>query len=158
ELVTDQGEGIRRRQLDMTLDVMANSLVYWVQGLVGADLLGQARIFALTSTGAHSAWASYGAVSAAKAALESYVRQLCLELAPRGVTVNAILAGVTRTAALSKIPNSENIVAKAISKNPHNRLTRPEDVAACLVELSRPGTYWMTGNIIRVDGGEDFCA
>ena len=59
---------------------------------------------------------------------------------------------------LSKIPSAESIVAKSLDRNPHDRLTQPEDVAACLVELARPGTYWMTGNTIRVDGGEDFCA
>jgi NAD(P)-dependent dehydrogenase (short-subunit alcohol dehydrogenase family) len=112
----------------------------------------------MTSAGSHQAWPSYGPVSAAKATLESYVRQLSLELASSGHTVNAILAGVTDTPALSKIPGAAGLMASALKKNPHNRLTRPEDVAACLVELSRSGTYWMTGNIIRVDGGEDVCA
>jgi NAD(P)-dependent dehydrogenase (short-subunit alcohol dehydrogenase family) len=81
-----------------------------------------------------------------------------MELAPHRITINAVLAGVTETPALAKIPGNDRLKAKAISKNPHHRLTRPEDVASCLVELARPGTYWMTGNVIRVDGGEDFCA
>ena len=153
------GRGVTRKQLEMTLDVMANSLIYWTQDLAEADLLASnGRIFALTSTGSHSAWAEYGPVSAAKCALEAHCRQLCLELAPRGITVNAIMAGVTQTPALEKIPGSEQIIKKAISKNPHDRLTRPEDVAEALVALADPRTYWMTGNIIRIDGGEDFCA
>lgn len=153
------GRGVRRRQLEMTLDVMANSLVYWTQDLVARDMFGEyGRIFAMTSSGSHSVWPEYGPVSAAKAALESHVRQLCRELAPRAITVNAVLAGVTRTPALTRIPGHEVLVDKAISKNPHNRLTTPEDVAACLVELARPGTYWLTGNTLRVDGGEDVCA
>lgn len=147
-----------RRQIEMTVDVMAHSFVYWVQDLLAAQLLERARIFAMTSAGSHQAWPSYGPVSAAKATLESYVRQLSMELATSGHTVNAILAGVTDTPALAKIPGSTGLMASALKKNPHNRLTRPDDVAACLVELSRPGTYWMTGNIIRVDGGEDVCA
>ena len=150
---------VRRKQLEMTLDVMANSLVYWVQDLIQRELMvAGGRIYAMTSMGSHQAWAQYGPVSAAKAALESHVRQLCLELAPRQITINAIMAGVTNTPALTKIPNAERIMAKSQDRNPHDRLTVPEDVAACLVELSRPGTYWMTGNTIRVDGGEDFCA
>ncbi len=152
------GKVITKRQLEMTLDVMAHSLVYWVQDLLAAELLHRARIFAMTSSGSHLVWAHYGPVSAAKAALESHVRQLTLELAPHGHTINAILAGVTDTPALTKIPGAEGLKARAIIRNPHDRLTRPEDVAACLVELSRPGTHWMTGNIIRVDGGEDVCA
>ena len=148
-----------RRQIEMTLDVMAHSLVYWVQDLMRERLLASGgRVFAMTSSGSHTAWEAYGPVSSAKAALESHVRQLCLELAPFKVTINAILAGVTETPALSKIPGNDRLKAKAAAKNPQGRLTRPEDVASCLVELSRPGTYWMTGNVIRVDGGEDFCA
>lgn len=157
--VPSEGKGASRKQVEMTLDVMANSLVYWVQDVVAADLIGaNGRIFALTSSGSHVVWPEYGPVSAAKAALESHVRQLCLELAPRGITVNALMPGVTLTPALQKIPGSDGLVRKALAKNPHARLTTPEDVAACLVELSRPGTYWMNGNVIRVDGGEDFCA
>jgi enoyl-[acyl-carrier protein] reductase I len=42
----------------------------------------------------------------------------------------------------------------AEKRNPYKRLTQPEDIAACLVELSRSGTSWLTGNVLRVDGGE----
>lgn len=157
-LVGKDSKPVSPRQIEMTLDVMAHSFVYWVQDLHTAALLERTRIFAMTSAGSHHAWANYGPVSAAKATLESYVRQLTMELAPFGHTVNAILAGVTDTPALAKIPGAEDLKDSALRKNPHNRLTRPEDVAACLVELSRPGTYWMTGNTIRVDGGEDVCA
>jgi enoyl-[acyl-carrier protein] reductase III len=148
---------ISRRQLDMTLNVMANSLIYWCQDLLAAGLLKQARIFAMTSSGGHIVWPRYGPVSAAKAALESHIRQLAMELAPHGHTANAILAGVTDTPALARIPGAEALKAQAIGRNPHHRLTRPEDVAACLVALARPETYWMNGNTIRVDGGEDVC-
>lgn len=145
-----------RKQLEMTLDVMANSLVYWAQDTVRAELLGQGgRIYAMTSSGSHIAWPSYGPVSAAKAALEAHCRQLALELAPLGVTTNAILAGVTKTPALEKIPGSDALIAQAERRNPHRRLTRPEDVAACLVELARPGTHWLNGNVLHVDGGEE---
>ena len=72
-------------QMDMTLDVMAHSLVYWTQDLVAAGLLGTgAHVFAMTSAGGHRIWPSYGAVSAAKAALESHCRQLAVELVVEG--------------------------------------------------------------------------
>lgn len=151
------GEGgtIGRRHLDMTLDVMANSLVYWSQDLVSEGLLTEgARVYAMTSSGSLAAWPSYGAVSAAKCALESHVRQLAVELAPMGITANAIMAGVTQTPALSKIPGSDAIAETALRRNPHGRLTTPEDVADCLVALMGPGTRWLTGNVLRVDGGE----
>jgi NAD(P)-dependent dehydrogenase (short-subunit alcohol dehydrogenase family) len=142
--------------MEMTLDVMGHSLVYWVQELVARRLMIHGgRIFAMTSSGGARVWGAYGAVSAAKAALESHVRQLALELAPHGITANAIRAGVTDTPAFRKIPGSESIRQTAIRTNPFGRLTTPGDVAQALLALSRPETHWMTGNIIGVDGGED---
>lgn len=152
----DEKEALNQRQLEMTLDVMANSLVYWAQDLVRAGLLGAGgRIFAMTSAGDHLVWKAYGAVSAAKVALEAYVRQLAVELAPLGVTANAIKAGVTDTPALRKIPGNEVMIEGARARNPAGRLTTPEDVARCLVALAAPGTAWLTGNVLNVDGGED---
>jgi len=149
---------MQRRQMEMTLDVMAHSLVYWAQDLVHQQLLGAGgRVFAMTSAGSLAAWPAYGAVSAAKCALESHIRQLAVELAGHNITANAIMAGVTRTPALEKIPGAEQLASSAMMRNPHHRLTTPEDVANCLVELARPGTAWLTGNVIRVDGGESIC-
>ncbi len=149
------GKPLAKRQMDMTLDVMANTLVYWSQSLVDRELLrAGGRIFAMTSSGSIAAWPAYGAVSAAKCALEAHIRQLAVELAPRGITANAIMAGVTKTAALEKIPGSDEIERRALERNPSGRLTQPDDVAACLLALSRPETRWLTGNVLRVDGGE----
>ncbi|MCB9674292.1 MAG: SDR family oxidoreductase [Alphaproteobacteria bacterium] len=154
-LFTDDGKPLAKRQLEMTLDVMANTLVYWAQDLVTGGFMREGgRIFAMTSSGSIAAWPAYGAVSAAKCALESYIRQLAVELAPHGITANAIMAGVTLTAALDKIPGNDEIARRALERNPSRRLTIPEDVAQCLVALSGPGTAWMTGNVLRVDGGE----
>lgn len=151
----DPDEQATQKQIEMTLDVMANSLVYWTQDCVSAALLGRdSRIFAMTSGGATAAWKGYGAVSAAKCALESHIRQLALELGPLGITANAICAGVTDTPALRKIPQSTKMLEAALLRNPMGRVTRPEDVASTLVALAHPSTYWMTGNTICVDGGE----
>ena len=158
-LVPDDGsKPISRRQIEMTMDVMANSLVYWTQDVVAADIMGPGRIFAMTSEGSERAWPMYGPVAAAKAALECYVRQLGSELASHNITVNAILAGVTYTPALDKIPGSDNLIAKALAKNPYARLTKPEDVASAIAELARPGTHWLNSNVIRIDGGESSSA
>jgi len=147
---------ITKPQLEMTLDVMANSLVYWTQDLFFARLLSPgARVFAMTSAGDHIVWPAYGAVSAAKAALESYVRQLAVELAPHGVAVNALRAGVTDTPALRKIPGNEAMIQRVLAMHPAGRLTTPSDVARALVALSGEGGGWITGNVIGVDGAED---
>lgn len=149
-------DAITQAQMDMTLGVMAHSLVYWVQDLVHRGLMRKGgKIFAMTSAGGTRVLPNYGAVSAAKAALESHVRQLAMELAPRGIAVNAIRAGVTDTPALRKIPGHEVIAETALKRNPSGRLTLPQDVSRAIATLCRGGTEWITGNVIGVDGGED---
>ena len=152
-------ETITQAQMEMTLDVMAHSLVYWVQGLMQRNLMKRGgRIFAMTSSGGHTVMPSYGAVSAAKAALESHIRQLAMELGPLEITANAIMAGVTDTPALRKIPGSAKIIEAAKTKNPTGRLTTPEDVAKALLLLADENAYWVSGNVVGVDGGEDIVA
>ncbi len=154
-IADDRRAEIDIKQMDMTCNVMAHTLVYWTQATVRHNLLRKgARIYAMTSTGSHEVWKSYGAVSAAKSALEAHIRQLAHELAPKGITANAICAGVTMTPALSKIPGSDAIAAVALRKNPTERMTVPMDVGRAIVALSLPATYWMTGNILYIDGGE----
>ncbi|MCY3986496.1 MAG: SDR family oxidoreductase [Candidatus Dadabacteria bacterium] len=147
---------LNSRNIDMTLDVMAHSIVYWAQDLVMEDIMGRGgRIFAMTSSGSHRVWPTYGAVSAAKASIEAHIRQLAVELAPSGITANSIMAGVTDTPALRKIPGNEKLIDHALGANPSGRLTTPEDVAKAVALLSLDEASWITGNVIGVDGGED---
>lgn len=154
--ISSESEQITKAQMEMTLDVMAHSLVYWIQDIFKSNLLTQkCRIFAMTSSGGHSSIPYYGAVSAAKAALESHVRQLTVELGPLNASVNSIMAGVTDTPALSKIPGNKSMMEVAISKNPRDRLTTPEDIAKVVSILCKDGGEWISGGIINADGGED---
>ena len=144
------------KNIDMTISVMGSSLVYWTQHLYKANLFVKGtQIFSMTSSGGHRQWPSYGAVSMAKAALESASRQLAIELASDGIAVNAIQAGVTDTPALRKIPGNEDMINYAIDHNPSGRLTTPEDIADYISLISQSNHSWMTGNVIRIDGGED---
>ena len=153
---TDSVNTLKQRQVEMTLDVMGNSLIYWAQELFQAGLLKKgSQIFAMTSSGGHRQWKAYGAVSAAKASLESYCRQLAFELSIHGIAANAIQAGVTDTPALRKIPENEKMIELALKLNPGDRLTVPEDVAKTIGLLGLSENSWLTGNTIRVDGGED---
>jgi len=154
--ISKSNDHLTKAQMQMTLDVMAHSLVYWVQEIYGKNLLAEkCRIFAMTSSGGHTAIPFYGAVSAAKAALEAHVRQLAVELGVIKAGVNAIMAGVTDTPALRKIPGNKEMVAIAQGKNPHGRLTTPEDVANVISLLSKDGGEWISGGVINADGGED---
>ena len=106
----------------MTVEVMAHSLLWWSRDLVHRGLMGRGgRIFAMSSSGSIVALPSYGAVSAAKASLESHIRQLAVELAPAGITANTLMAGVTDTPALRKIPGHERLMAQALARNPQGR-------------------------------------
>lgn len=156
-LAEDPRAAADRKKMEMTQDVMANSLVYWAQDLWRGGFLGPgSRFFAMTSEGSSRVIPSYGVVSSAKAALESHVRQLAMEFARlgSGVTVNAIRAGVTLTPALMRIPEKDEIIAAATRRNPTGRMTTPGDVAATIVALSAEGVDFVNGEIIGVDGGE----
>jgi NAD(P)-dependent dehydrogenase (short-subunit alcohol dehydrogenase family) len=145
-----------QKQLEMTMDVMANSIIYWSQAIMASGLFSKgSRIIGLTSAGSQRVLPMYGAVAAAKSAMESYIRQMALELAPHGITANSIRAGVTYTPALDKIPGSDTIMKNAYMRNPYHRLTQPEDIANVISLLVKPECDWINGTILGVDGGED---
>jgi len=155
-IADDPKDAVDRKAMEMTMDVMANSLVYWTQDLVRAGLLTRgAKVFALTSAGSHRVFLGYGPVSAAKAALESHTRQLALELIAKGICVLALQPGAAYTPALRMIPNHEKAVEYVRSQHPDGRLTQPDDVARVIIALADPRVDWVTGTVIRVDGGED---
>ncbi len=141
--ISDDPKGaVDRKKMEMTQDVMANSLVYWVQDLYrGGFLENGSKIYAMTSEGSSRVVPSYGVVSSAKAALESHIRQLAMELAQtrKGITANTIRAGVTMTPALMKIPEHDMIIASATKRNPTGRMTTPQDVAKAIVVAVRRG-------------------
>lgn len=152
-IAKDPVQAVDEAQMDMTLRVMAHSLVYWAQDLMRRGLLARgSRIFSMTSGGSQRVVKVYGAVSAAKAALESHTRQLALELAPHGILVNALMGGLTDTPALRIIPGHEGMIEEALRRNPSGRLSTPEDIAAAIVALADPRVQWITGTVIPVAG------
>lgn len=141
--------------LNQTIYNMGSSLLFWVQDLHRLKLLASdSRILGLSSEGNSVAWDGYAAVSAAKATLEAVARSIAKEFAPHGVRCNILQAGLTDTKALRMIPGSENLKAKALAKNPFQRLTTPEDVANVVYLMALKEAAWINGALIRVDGGE----
>lgn len=139
----------------ITINAMAISLYDWTKAIFEAELFHHdARIISFTSEGSLKPIPNYGAVSAAKATLESISRQIAFEFAPFGIKCNCIQAGVTNTKSLQLIPNSEKIKEIAIKRNPFKRLTEPEDVANVVYLLCKEEAKWINGTIIKVDGGE----
>ncbi|MBT8300056.1 MAG: SDR family oxidoreductase, partial [Maribacter sp.] len=98
--------------------------------------------------------ANYAAVSVAKVALESLTRSMALEFAPIGIKANCIQAGITQTKSFEMIPGYKKYLSDALERNPNNRLTTPEDVANAVYLLTKDEAKWITGTVIKVDGGE----
>jgi len=147
---------VTQKQMEMTVHVMGTSLLYWVQKLYDAKLLGNgSRILGLTSEGNYLCMEGYGPVSVAKAALESITRQIGWELGQYGITANCIQAGVTPTRALKKISeNWQEWVEKTKQRNPMRRTTQPEDVANVVYLMLQPEADFINCSIVYTDGGE----
>jgi len=146
---------LTQQDFQLTLNAMAISLYDWTKSLIAAGLFAlDARVISFTSEGNVKALPNYGAVSVAKVALEAITRNMALEFAPLGIKANCIQAGVTETASFHLIPESDKIMENAIKRNPNKRLTRPEDVANVVYLLCREEAKWITGTVIKVDGGE----
>ncbi len=138
-----------------TIYSMGTSIITWTKKIFQERLFDEhARILGLTSEGNEVAWKGYAAVSAAKLALESACRAIAYEMGGYGIRANVLQPGVTDTPALRLIPGSSQMLAHAKLRNPSGRLTTPEDVANVVYLMTLDESYWINGEIIRVDGGE----
>ena len=152
---SDKDELLEGTDLQLTINAMAISLYDWTRDLYDAQMLADdTRIIAFTSEGNTKALPYYGAVSAAKAALDAIVRNIAMEFAASGIKANCLQAGVTDTPSFRRIPHRDRLREAALSRNPHGRLTTPEDVANVVDLLCRDEATWITGTVIKVDGGE----
>lgn len=115
-------------------------------------------IIALSSQGATKVLPGYSIVGTSKAAIESLVRYLAVELASRGIRVNTVSPGVVDTDALKHFPMRDAMLAAARSKTPAGRLVTPQDVAETVDFLVSPGAAMITGQTVVVDGGAGLLA
>jgi enoyl-[acyl-carrier protein] reductase III len=136
---------------DWTLSANARALLSLTRAAAPAMPSGSA-IVGISSLGSVRVLDNYTLVGASKAALEALVRYLAVELAPRGIRVNAVSAGVVETGALEYFPNKEEMLEMG-ARNPAGRLVTPEDVAACVTFLCSPDAEMVRGHTLVVDGG-----
>ena len=149
------GPKLSSQDIVLTIEAMGTNLKYWIDGLLSNHLIARgSKVLTLTSEGNDKFWEGYGAVALAKSTLETLSKYLAIELAPKGITVNIIQAGVTDTPSLRLIPGSKKLIEQSRQRNPYNRLTTPEDVANTIFLLSQPEAAWINGALIHVDGGE----
>lgn len=158
-LVSNAASGVLKPIMELTerhwnwaMDINARALLTLVQQ--GVRLMQpDSRIVAVSSLGAVRAIENYTTVGASKAALESLVRHLAVELGPKGIRINTISAGAVDTDALKHFPNREEILGTALARTPLGRLTTPEDVANIALFLCTDLASMIQGQVITVDGG-----
>jgi enoyl-[acyl-carrier protein] reductase III len=158
-LVSNAASGVLKPVLELTerhwdwaMDINARALLTLVQK--GLPLMNEgARVIAVSSLGSIRAIENYTTVGASKAALESLVRHLAVELGTKGINVNTISAGAVDTDALKHFPNREEILGEALKRTPLGRLTTPEDVADIALFLCSNLSKMIQGQVITVDGG-----
>jgi enoyl-[acyl-carrier protein] reductase III len=140
------------KHFDWTLAANARALLSLTRAAVPAMPAGSS-IVGVSSLGAQRVLANYVLVGASKAALEALVRYLAVELAPRGIRVNAVSAGVVETEALAAFPNREQMLALAKERTPAGRLVEPGDVAESVCFLCSSRAEMIRGQTLVVDGG-----
>jgi enoyl-[acyl-carrier protein] reductase III len=136
---------------DWTLSANARALLSLTRTAAPTMPAG-ASIVAISSLGSTRVLDDYTLVGVSKAALEALVRYLAVELAPRGIRVNAVSAGVVETGALEHFPQKEKMLEMG-KRNPVGRRVTPEDVAGCVTFLCSPDAEMIRGQTLVVDGG-----
>ena len=136
---------------DWTMNANARSLLALARATAPSMSAGSA-IVAVSSLGSQRVLDNYVLIGTSKAALESIVRYLAVELAPRGIRVNAVSAGVVETGALEHFPNKEEMLA-SVHRTPAGRLVEPADIAGAVSFLCSDDAAMICGQTLVVDGG-----
>ena len=142
---------------DWTLNANARALLSLARACA-PDMESGSSIVAISSLGAQRVLENYVLVGTSKAALESVVRYLAVELAPRGIHVNAVSAGVVETEALDHFPNREEMLHSGKTRTPAGRLVEPDDIAGAVAFLCSPDAQMVCGQTLIVDGGYSLLA
>jgi enoyl-[acyl-carrier protein] reductase III len=143
---------LEERHWDWTLNANARAFLTLARHAASRMEPGSA-IVAISSLGASRVLDNYVLVGASKAALEALVRYLAVELAPEGINVNAVSAGLVETGALEYFPNRDEMLEGFRAKTPAGRLVEPRDIAEVVCFLASPAAGMIRGQTVVVDGG-----
>ena len=136
---------------DWTLNANARALLSLAR-VTAPSMEEGSSIVAISSLGAQRVLDNYVLVGTSKAALESVVRYLAVELAPRGIRANTVSGGVVETGALEHFPNKEEML-RSVERTPAGRLVEPDHIAGAVSWLCSPDARMVCGQTIVVDGG-----
>jgi len=145
------------KQWDWVLNTNARPLLLCVQEALALMRVG-GRVISLSSLGSNRVIPGYAAIGVSKAALEGLTRYLAVELAPRGIAVNAVAAGAVETDVWRAIPNGGTALAEIRAKTPTGSLVSPEAVAEVVFFLASPVAQVIQGQVVIVDGGYSLLA
>jgi enoyl-[acyl-carrier protein] reductase III len=148
---------VEDKHWDWTLGANSRALLSLAQAAAPSMQPG-AAIVAVSSLGSTRVLDNYVLVGTSKAALESLVRYLAVELAPSGIRVNAVSAGVVETDALDHFPNREEMLTMARERTPAGRIVEAGDVADAVLFLCSPEAQMVRGHTLVVDGGYSLLA
>ncbi|MBI2165911.1 MAG: enoyl-[acyl-carrier-protein] reductase FabL [Chloroflexi bacterium] len=158
-LVNNAASGVQRRLLDLeerhwdwVMDINAKSAWLCAKAAVGLMDRGGC-IINVTSLGSQRVLPYYFSVGVSKAALEAVTRYMAVELAEKGIAVNAVSGGYVETEALQHFPNKEEMLAAAASRTPAGRRVAPDDIAGVVAFLCSREAEMIRGQIVVVDGG-----
>ena len=148
---------IEEKHWDWTLNANARALLTLVRH-AASSLQPGASVVAISSLGSTRVLDEYAVVGVSKAALEALVRYLAVELAPRGIRVNAVSAGLVETGALEYFNNRDEMLEYYKRRTPAGRLVGPRDVADAVCFLASPAADMIRGQTVVVDGGYSILA
>lgn len=144
----------RLNQWDLTLNINTRAMLVLTQAVLkDMEKRGSGNIVALSSLGAIQYIPNYGAIGVSKAALESLVRYLAVELRPKGIRVNCVSGGPIDTDAIKHFPEAEKFKSDCIARTPAGRIGKAEDLAKIVGFLVSPAAEWIVGQTIIADGG-----
>jgi enoyl-[acyl-carrier protein] reductase III len=140
---------------DWTMDVNARSILRCVQQAAPMmEKNGWGRIVTISSPGSTQVLPHYAAIGLSKAVVEALTRYLAVDLAPKGIIVNAISPGLVNTDAITAFPvDLQAVIEYAMGRTPAGRLVTPEDVAGVVAFLCSDAAAMIVGQILTVDGG-----
>ena len=145
-------EELDEKHWDWTLNANARALFTLAREAAPSMAPGSA-IVAISSLGSDRVLDNYLLVGVSKATLEALTRYLSVELAPRGIRVNAVSAGLVETGALDYFPNRDQMLGFYRERTPAGRLVEPNDVADVVCFLAGPAAEMIRGQTVVVDGG-----
>lgn len=145
---------LKTNQWDLSFNINTRALLELTQKVMPSmESRGGGTIIALSSLGSHRFIPNYGAIGISKAALETLIKYLAVELAPKSIRVNGVSGGLVDTDAIRHFPEFEKFRDEVTKRTPAGRIGTPDDMARVVAFLASPESSWIVGQILTADGG-----